>query len=410
MTLAKKRKNNSTKLVAIILVLSLLASYIIYQAVIASKSEMETQFALYETVYKTIDTTAFVVRDEMFIKNNTNGTRVSFAGNGARVARGDTVSIVFESPDDAASYLKISELEESIAHYTELSGQANFQTMNINTLSSKIDDELVDFLEARDRRDYKDAIDSARVFRDSVTGKQIAIGSSLDFSKQLATLQNELDTLKQAEYKYTEIKSESAGYYIHGSDGYENVLMHSDIDNITVKDVENALNSKPSDVASDVVGRVVSSFKWYLVCAVDTAETVNLSYNRDIYINIPYQGVERLPVTLYKIGERTGDKTMLILSCDLMNDAISDIRIENIEIITEEYRGYKIQNSSIRTVEGEKGVYVVRGNLLGFRKIRVLYSTDSYSIVDNPNGDSDYIKLYDKVVTKGVELYDNKLL
>ncbi len=410
MTLAKKRKNNSTKLVAIILVLSLLASYIIYQAVIASKSEMETQFALYETVYKTIDTTAFVVRDEMFIKNNTNGTRVSFAGNGARVARGDTVSIVFESPDDAASYLKISELEESIAHYTELSGQANFQTMNINSLSSKIDDELVDFLEARDRRDYKDAIDSARVFRDSVTGKQIAIGSSLDFSKQLATLQNELDTLKQAEYKYTEIKSESAGYYIHGSDGYENVLKHSDIDNITVKDVENALNSKPSDVASDVVGRVVSSFKWYLVCAVDTAETVNLSYNKDIYINIPYQGVERLPVTLYKIGERTGDKTMLILSCDLMNDAISDIRIENIEIITEEYRGYKIQNSSIRTVEGEKGVYVVRGNLLGFRKIRVLYSTDSYSIVDNPNGDSDYIKLYDKVVTKGVELYDNKLL
>lgn len=410
MTLAKKRKNNSTKLVAIILVLSLLASYIIYQAVIASKSEMETQFALYETVYKTIDTTAFVVRDEMFIKNNTNGTRVSFAGNGARVARGDTVSIVFESPDDAASYLKISELEESIAHYTELSGQANFQTMNINSLSSKIDDELVDFLEARDRRDYKDAIDSARVFRDSVTGKQIAIGSSLDFSKQLATLQNELDTLKQAEYKYTEIKSESAGYYIHGSDGYENVLKHSDIDNITVKDVENALNSKPGDIASDVVGRVVSSFKWYLVCAVDTAETVNLSYNRDIYINIPYQGVERLPVTLYKIGERTGDKTMLILSCDLMNDAISDIRIENIEIITEEYRGYKIQNSSIRTVEGEKGVYVVRGNLLGFRKIRVLYSTDSYSIVDNPNGDSDYIKLYDKVVTKGVELYDNKLL
>lgn len=410
MTLAKKRKNNSTKLVAIILVLSLLASYIIYQAVIASKSEMETQFALYETVYKTIDTTAFVVRDEMFIKNNTNGTRVSFAGNGARVARGDTVSIVFESPDDAASYLKISELEESIAHYTELSGQANFQTMNINSLSSKIDDELIDFLEARDRRDYKDAIDSARVFRDSVTGKQIAIGSSLDFSKQLATLQNELDTLKQAEYKYTEIKSESAGYYIHGSDGYENVLKHSDIDNITVKDVENALNSKPGDVASDVVGRVVSSFKWYLVCAVDTAETVNLSYNKDIYINIPYQGVERLPVTLYKIGERTGDKTMLILSCDLMNDAISDIRIENIEIITEEYRGYKIQNSSIRTVEGEKGVYVVRGNLLGFRKIRVLYSTDSYSIVDNPNGDSDYIKLYDKVVTKGVELYDNKLL
>ncbi len=408
--LAKKRKNNFPKLVSIILVISLLASYVIYQAVIASKSEMETQFALYETVYKTIDTSAFAVRDEAFVTNSATGTRVSFAANGARVARGDTVSIVFDSADDAASYLKISELEESIAHYTELSGQANFQTMNIDSLTTKIDNELVDFLEARDSRDYKQAIDSARVFRDSVTGKQIATGSSLDFSKQLATLQNELEALKKAEYKYTEIKSESAGYYIHGSDGYENIIKHSDIDKITVKDVENALKSKPKDINPDVVGRVVSSFKWFLVCSVDTEETVNLSYGKDIYINIPYQGVERLPVTLYKIGDRTGDKTMLILSCDLMNDSISDIRIENIEIITEEYRGYKIQNSSIRTVDGEKGVYVVRGNLLGFRKIRVLYSTDNYSIVDNPNGDSDYIKLYDKVVTKGVELYDNKLL
>lgn len=408
--LAKKRKNNSAKLIAIILVVSLLASYVIYQAVIASKSEMETQFALYETVYKTINTSAFAVRDEAFVTNTATGTRVSFAANGARVARGDTVSVVFDSSEDAASYLRISELEESIEHYTELSGQANFQTMNIESLTTKIDNELIDFLEARDSRDYKKAIDSARVFRDSVTGKQIATGSDLDFSKQLATMQNELESLRQTKYKYTEIKSESAGYYIHGSDGFENVINHGDIEKITVSDVEKALEAKPATVNSDVVGRVVNSFKWYLVCAVDTNETVNLSYGKKIYINIPYQGVERLPVTLYKIGERTGDKTMLILSCDLMNDSISDIRIENIEIITEEYRGYKILNSAIRTVDGEKGVYVVRGNLLGFRKIRVLYSTDSYSIVDNPEGDSDYIKLYDKVVTKGVELYDNKLL
>lgn len=408
--LVKKRKNNSAKLIAIILVVSLLASYVIYQAVIASKSEMETQFALYETVYKTINTSAFAVRDEAFVTNTATGTRVSFAANGARVARGDTVSVVFDSSEDAASYLRISELEESIEHYTELSGQANFQTMNIESLTAKIDNELIDFLEARDSRDYKKAIDSARVFRDSVTGKQIATGTDLDFSKQLATMQNELESLRQTKYKYTEIKSESAGYYIHGSDGFENVINHGDIDKITVDDVEKALEAKPATVNSDVVGRVVNSFKWYLVCAVDTNETVNLSYGKKFYINIPYQGVERLPVTLYKIGERTGDKTMLILSCDLMNDSISDIRIENIEIITEEYRGYKILNSAIRTVDGEKGVYVVRGNLLGFRKIRVLYSTDSYSIVDNPEGDSDYIKLYDKVVTKGVELYDNKLL
>ena len=71
---------------------------------------------------------------------------------------------------------------------------------------------------------------------------------------------------------------------------------------------------------------------------------------------------------------------------------------------------FKISNSAIRTVDGEKGVYIVRGNLMGFRKIHVLYSTDTFSIVDNPKDSSEYIKLYDNVVTEGVDLYDNKLV
>lgn len=405
-----KKEKFSLKAVAIVLAVSLLASYVIYQCVLLSKDDMETQFALTETVYNTIDTKCFVVRDEHFIKNNVNGTTVSFAKNGERVASGDTVSMVFKSSDDAVSYLKISELEKSIAHYEELSGQANFQTLNVESLTDKINNELIEFLEARDNRQYDVAIESADVFRDSLTGKQIATGSSLDFSKQLATLKNELTTLQNAKYSYTEVKSDSAGYYINGSDGYESTIDFKKIDEITVDNITKAIESKPQAVASDVVGRVVGSFTWYIVCAVDTDKTINLSYDERIYINLPYQGVERLPVTLHKIGDRTSDKTILILSCDLMDESLADLRIEDIQIVTEEYTGYKIPNSAIRTVDGEKGVYVVRGNLLGFRKIHILYSTDSYSIVDNPDGESGYIKLYDKVVTKGVELYDNKLV
>jgi len=47
---------------------------------------------------------------------------------------------------------------------------------------------------------------------------------------------------------------------------------------------------------------------------------------------------------------------------------------------------------------------------MGFRKIRIVYTNKDYSIVDNPENSSDYIKLYDKVVTEGVDLYDNKLI
>ncbi len=405
-----KKNNFKFKIIAVVVALCIVASYVIYQAVLFSKAEIETQFALNETVYKTIDTTGFVIRDEHFISNDVKGTTVSFAENGERVARGDTVSMVFASSEDAVSYLKISELQKNIEHYEELSGQANLQTLNISTLNQKIDDELVDYLECRDNNNYKDAIEFANTYRDSLTGKQIAIGEELDFTEELANLKNELVQLQSVKYTYTEIKSDTPGYFISGADGYENTIDFTKIDELTPEKVEKAINSNPSSISNDVIGRVVESFKWYIVCSVDTEDTVNLSYNKQIYVNFPYQGIEKLPVNLYKIGDRTGDKTLLILSCDLMNDSLADLRIEDVQIITEEYEGYKIPNSAIRTVDGVKGVYVVRGNLLGFRKIHIVHSTDSYTLVDNPEGESDYIKLYDKVVTKGVELYDNKLV
>ena len=146
------------------------------------------------------------------------------------------------------------------------------------------------------------------------------------------------------------------------------------------------------------------------MCLVNTDKTVDLSKDKAIFVNFPSAGIEKLPVSIHKIGNRDADKTLLILSCDEMNESLSEFRIEDVQIITEEYSGFKISNSSIRTVDGEKGVYIVRGNLMGFRKIHVLYSTDTFSIVDNPENSSDYIRLYDNVVTEGVDLYDNKLV
>ena len=405
-----KKNGLNFKIIAIVVVLGVIASYVIYQAVLSSKAEIETQFALNEVVYKTIDTTGFVVRDEHFITNDVKGTTVSFAENGERVARGDTVSMVFASSDDAVSYLKITEIEKNIEHYEQLSGQANLQSLNINTLDEKIDNELVDYLECCDSDDYSGAIEYANTYRDSLTGKQIATGEELDFTQQLADLKNELAALQSIKYTYTQVKSDTSGYFISGADGYEKIIDYTKIDELSAEKVEKALESKPAAVSEDVIGRVVESFQWYIVCSVDTDDTVNLSYNKAIYVNFPYNGIEKLPVKLYKIGDRSGEKTMLILSCDLMNENLSDLRIENLQIITEEYEGYKIPNSAIRTVDGVKGVYVVRGNLLGFRKIHIVHSTDTYTLVNNPDGESDYIKLYDKVVTKGVELYDNKLV
>lgn len=401
------------RLISVIALLSVFlffVSYVTYHIIQQDNNQIQTETAFRETVFKTIETQCFIVRDEKMIKSSADGTKVSFVKNGDRVAGGDTVAVVFDSSDDAVSYLEINELEKDIEHYEQLSGQANFQTLNINSVTKKINNELNDYLDALEQRDFSAASEYGETFRDSVTGKQIATGTELDFSEKLADLKNSLNELKSQSYSCTTVKTGNAGYFISGSDGYEKKITFSDIDSLTADDVSEAIKSKPDTISDNIVGRTVGSFSWYITCVIDSDESVDITYNKDIYLNFPESGIEKLPVTLHKIESADNGKTLVVFSCDEMNENLCDFRIEKIEIITDEYTGLKISNSSIRVVDGEKGVYIVRGNLMGFRKINILYSTEKYSIVDNPDNASDYIKLYDQVVTEGVELYDNKLV
>ena len=97
-------RDRRVRLVALGLVAVFILSYLIYQVVLISKSGIETQIAINETVYKTINTKCFVVRDEEYIVNTAKGTTISFAGNAERVAKGDTISMIFKTNEDANTY------------------------------------------------------------------------------------------------------------------------------------------------------------------------------------------------------------------------------------------------------------------------------------------------------------------
>lgn len=407
-------KNRKMRIAALALIMFLafyFMCFFVYQFISYKNAEIKTEVALKETVYSKIETKCFVLRDESFIKSSASGTTVSFAKNGQRIAAGDTVTMVFDSQDDAAAYLKMNEIKKDIEAFEKVSGQSDIDLSNIDSLNKKIDKELYDYLDNVDSGKFKEAISDAELYLGTVTGKQIAVGEKLDVSKKLESLKKEYEEYNSKDYSYTKVTAENSGYYINGVDGYEKSLDYSSLNEITAKDIEKAIASEPAKVSSDVIGRSVGAFKWYVLCVVDVQETVNLSFDKEYYLNFPYNGIERLPVTLYSMGERTGDKVSLVFCCDRMNDDLADLRIEDVEIITEEYTGLKIPNSAIRNEDGVKGVYVIRGHLLGFRKIHVIYSDDDFSLVEKPeDAESGYIRLYDLVVAEGVDLYDDKLV
>ena len=84
---------------------------------------------------------------------------------------------------------------------------------------------------------------------------------------------------------------------------------------------------------------------------------------------------------------------------------------ENVEIVEQSYSGYKIPSNAIRfNKENNSGVYVLRGKIISFIEVEILYSQEEYVIVSASRTGGRGLKLYDDVVIKGRDVYDGKVI
>ncbi len=408
----KLDKLNKTQIKYIVysLVGIFIIGYFIHQVVQMNSSPYKTEIALNRDMQSIIKTEAFIVRDETYITtDNSGGTVVSIAEDGKRVSSGDNVAVVFPSSESAATYVRMKELEKEIEYYSQLKNRVGIGTNTPASYSKLIDEACIEFITTSRETIGSDFDESLTDLRDAITARQLAVGTELSVDAKLAELQAELITLSSGNAEYKTIASPNSGYYIGSVDGYEKSVDYRKVTDLSCEEIEALLNSKKQDTPANVMGKLVDEFDWYFVCAVPYNESGSIEAGKTVKVNIPNTAVGTIECTVMHKGEKEGDKVAVVIKCNLMNRNLANLRIHNVEIIVDDYMGIKISNDAIREVEGEKGVYVQRGNIIQFRKINIIYSAEDYSVVESV-ADSAYLQQYDSVITQGVDLYDGKVV
>lgn len=405
-----KLSKNKAKYILFSVLGVLIILYFVYQVIQMNSDPYQTELAVERDIKNTVATKAFVVRDEECITaDNANGTVVSIAEDGKRVASGDDVAVVFKNTDSASAYVRINELEKEINYYNQLKNRVGIGTNAPSSYNDLISDACVAFISAaRGEIDsnYQDALTD---FRDAVTTRQLAVGTELSVEAKLAELEAELVSLQAQATGYTTVTSPNPGYYIGAVDGYENAIAYSDAQKIDCAAVNALLSSQKQEVSSNVMGKLVDEFNWYLLCTVPYNESGDIAVGKTVSVNVPNTAVGIIKCTVVFKGDKEEDSVAVVLRCNIMNRDVANLRIEDIEIITDEYTGIRINNKAIREVDGEKGVYVKQGNIIQFKKINIILSTEDYSVIEKVD-DSTYVRQYDTIITEGVDLYDGKVV
>ena len=118
---------------------------------------------------------------------------------------------------------------------------------------------------------------------------------------------------------------------------------------------------------------------------------------------------------LYRILSDVGsDTSVLIFRTDILPEGFSYLRNQTVQVVKSSFTGYRVPVSAVRIVDGVKGVYILRGSKVLFRKIEPLFEYDGYLIVkerDESAADrASWLAKNDFVIVKGKDLYDGKIV
>lgn len=410
-------------IIGLLLVL-VLAGYHILQSANDSLLDIETVTAVKTEYVKSLQTEAFIVRDERYIQGGQNGGYVvALVEDGTKVSGNDSVVNIFRSESDAQSYFNLQAVESDIAYYENIQNTAVVNTLSdISSYDARVEDGIYALIGAIDRKDPSQMSEYTDAFRAAVTKRNIAVGNRVDVSETLSALYAQRTQLRNKQIGFTSIPADVAGYYVNSVDGYEsacgvydNMVFAQDSEKLTAKiktvdtaTVQSLLELKPTE-SNSRYGKLITGFIWYIVCNVPTESVSDFYIGQRLQVSFPDELANEIEVKVAAMNADGTGQTALVLSATAMDAQYANLRKVDVVIALETYTGFKVDQTAMRVVDGENGVYVLLGNVIRFRKVESIYSEEEFHIVD-ASGQSGYLKPFDEIILGGTQLYDGKLV
>ena len=416
---SKKEKVNKNPdkirgdVVAIAAVLIIIAGYIFYECYNATHVDVETVTAVTSTVYETIDAKALVIRDEHTLSNSSSGVTVPAVQDGEKVKLGGNVAMLFSSQDNAKAYSTAMDLHSQLDYYIELESKTVGMATDVASIDKDILSDVNGYIRAANSNDKGNVSAYADELNDKFARRQIIIGENIDFTEVKSDLQAQLNKINIDGCKPTGyVTADRSGIFSSYTDGCEGMFDYDAVDKLDVKTLQGYIDSVPGVKKTDgSLGKLITSYEWYFCCVVSADDVKSIS-NGDI-LNVALKDGDRVYKCQVVSGADTDlgtEQTVLVLRCSEMNSSITSIRLEDIEIRYNEYTGFKVPSSAIHVNdEGKKCVYALIANQVAERQCDIIYSTKDYAVFAYEPENSDSIRFYDQIITKGKDLHDGKI-
>lgn len=337
-----------------------------------------------------------IIRDEKVLHYDGDGILDYQYNDGNKVSVNSTIANIYSSVDDIIAQRKIAKKISQINDLKRAQNPGTTDYIQPETLKTKIDNEYKQILSYTQKKNYSSLNNLKDDLSVVINIYNLVTGNTKNYNDRIKSLMSEVKELQNSSKPVDVITADTTGYFVSYADGYENTLTYEKALKLTEEDINKIINSKPQ-IKTNVMGKMFEDYSCKIIGVLDydkrivEGETLNMTTSSSNH-------VYELTVESVRPTEDE-DKIIALFSCDILDNTMVQNRVQSIKIVFDDYQGIKVPRSAIRFQGDQKGVYVMLGKDIIFKKIDVIYENEEDDFVLSKNtSDDEFLLLYDQIL------------
>lgn len=404
--------------VAMFIFLAIVFVYTSYHLVHLFLSEdITTIISGVTTESDSVSGTGYIFRDETLLSSGTPGAVDYAVEDGEKVSKNQELARVYALSSDSDGILakrmlfltdrQISLLEKSVISGAEAADLAALRKDAGDTYYK-----LLNLIAERDTSEL--AVQSENMM--------ITMNKMNVLTEGFSVVTSSLEALKTQRKNYLvgqhlpQICPQS-GYFYYTPDGFEARFKLSALEDMTANEFYSLVhyyeNHEPK-IESAVYGKLADTTVWKFVMPLSQKKAAGLEEGKEYKLTFKENNNTTLVMTLEgRIEANSREESILIFECNRLPDNFALERCQNAEIELSSIEGIYVPLSAMARVNGIRGVYVLRGSVVHFRKVDIIYNGADYCLVaksGEPEGTYSYLGTNELIITNGKNLFDGRIL
>lgn len=424
------------KNIAILLLMIFVVVYAAFQILPSFSEKLKTETTLEVTVFDANETTGYIFRDELPIIDEANNDRVvvTLVKDGERVSKGQHFANAYVAEDYADIQDNIDVIDAKIEVLEKSSVEADAYVTDLSKVDKDIDTNFGKIYSAVSEGSLANVNNIENELLVDMNKRNLIINMSDSYENELNALKSEKTALQNriSAYSY-KVTAQSSGYYYGDTDGFERIFDVKLVDELDHAGFRELIEKNPEQSVIDTnYGKIVKDFVWYVVCESDKTAAAKYEENKSYNLVFPSFSEDEMRLVLTRIVKSTSEDTvLLVFRGNTAPEGFNYTRSQQVNIISGEYSGYAVPKDAVRSLDNNKtkGVYILTGDIVRFRKIEIMSEDGDYYIVKIPSSDDynsksaddkdekenaeteyKYLSLYDNIIIGGKDLFDGKIV